>query len=245
MINRFINNKTIILLMLIVLLLILGYFVLGSRQNPYGDSVSIININQYTQGKKTNRDTLQFIQHSLYKTITLNTPDATANQLNDIAIREGTFSQNYNKDTKLNSVNFIVDIPSLRQSYDISYQWVDSGGNKRSIDEYGTVVKCLNKDRVIYKDFQCKDMFSETKKYADPIIEFLPHSTRNYKVTYNATRKSLEVEISLSAADIRSKREHEIIEKYKAEIRDWISSKKLNPDAYSNIYLSIKRASLY
>lgn len=217
-------------------------------KNQYGESVDIANLSTYTQGKPTDKDSIDLIKNYLYKIIKLNTPNSSPEKITDISIRDGSFSQEYAKDDKLHTVNFIVDIPSLKQSYNVSYQWIDSGGNRDSIGEYGTIVNCLKEGKVIYREFKCKDFFSEAArigKPTDPIFEFLPYSTTAYKVTYNTSRKTLDMKVYLSAADVRSGKEVEIIDKYKSEVREWIISKKLDPKNYENMHILIERSSIY
>lgn len=230
------------------------YFIYSSIQsskNPYGESAEIGNLSDFTKGKPVDSNTLNLIKASLYRTIKLNSPDSSPEKVTDIFVRDGSFSQEYTKEKKLHSVDFIVDIASLQQSYNISYQWVDSKDSAIYEDEYGTVVRCLKDDKVIYKDFKCKDVFTEMDRISklgmpnDPILKHLPYSTTSYKVAFNFERKTLDMKVYLSAADVRSGKEVEIIDKYKSEVRDWIISKKLDPKNYENIHITIERASIH
>lgn len=245
----YINNKTISILTLVAIITLVGtviYTTIQNQKNQYGDGVTIQNIKKFTKQQPSDKKTLDFIEHALFNTVKKNVPasDITASSIQDAAIRDGSFSYDYKKEHTLHTVTFIVDIPSLRQSYNVSYQWVDDKRHESARAEYGTIVSCIRDDaKKIYKEFQCVDMFTAPKA-ADPIIQYLPHTTTNVTVTYNLVRKSLEATIKLSAADERTGA-NAAIEQYKKEIRDWIASKNLNPDKYANTYYTVIHASLY
>lgn len=249
MTNRFVNNKTIGFLFIILCALTIGYFIASSliaTKNPYGDEIIINDLDTYTEGLPKNKDRLQFIQNRLYETVKINSPSARPGDITDTTVRKGSFSQEYKKEYKRHSVNFITDIPSLRQSYNISYQWLDPGQDSIYLDQYGTVVTCVKKDKAIYQDFSCKDLFEAQKThYEDPILEFLPYSSGTHKVTYNHVRRSLDIDIYIPAAYVRSGEENIAIDKAKAEISDWIRGHGLNPDNYPNPLYTITKASIY
>lgn len=247
--DRFINNKTIAFLFSIFSILMIGYFIVSSVQkakNPYGDEIIIHGIESHTKGLPTNNDRLQFIQNKLFETVKVSAPNTNLAVITDAAVRKGSFSQEYKKEHKKHTVDFIVDIPSLKLSYNISYQWVDPEGDRRYLDQYGTVVTCVKKDKAIYQDFPCKDLFEAQKThYDDPILEFLPYSSGTHKVTYNHVRRSLDIDIYIPAAYVRSGEENIAIDKAKAEISDWIRSHGLSPDNYPNPLYTITKASIY
>lgn len=146
----------VILIPLLLLLTIAAIWNASIYRNPYGYYLEIANLDEFTAGKPTNEDRLDFIKHSLYNNVSLNSDDEIENNsITDVLVREGSFSQVYDQD--VHTVKFIVDIQSLRQSYGVAYQWVDNEDLSDSLDEYGTRVSCLPSYKLIYDDFGCTD----------------------------------------------------------------------------------------
>lgn len=218
------------------------YFTTTKR---YEGSMEIQNLSQYTKGKPINQETLAYIKYDLFRVINQNTSSpAASNSIKDIMVRDNSFSQAHDKDKGLHSVNFIVDIASLNQSYRVSYQWVDRADQERSKDEWGTAVRCLSDgDQKIYPDFQCKDMFSQLDQPSDPIMQHLPHTTPYYKIILGSEPKTLQATIYTSAADERTNPDQAIAQ-YKTEINKWVDSLGLKHTDYKITYTLI-RASLY
>lgn len=240
------RNKILINSILLIMALVISvsaiYIIIESK-NSYGDSIKISNLDKYTKGRPKNKKSLDFIEYSLLNTVNNNLKeDVIGKSIQDALVRDKSFSQSFNDNTKVHEVKFIVDIKSLNQSYDISYQWSETDNNT-NLDEYGTLVKCLKKDKLIYGDFKCKDSISEISGIPDPIFEFLPYSTPNYRITYNLDYRSIDIEILTSAADERENPEAAIAS-YQQEAKEWIRSKGLDPNNY-NIGYSVTRASLH
>ena len=75
-------------------------------------------------------------------------------------------------------MTFILDIKSLKQSYDVSYGWTDTlDASNNSLTENISYVKCLPDNKLIYGDFNCVDFDSVIDTPSDPIIKHLPYST--------------------------------------------------------------------
>lgn len=236
--NHNIRKKIVVLFIIfwVILALVLIIFTIyNNSANKYGDYVEISNISNYIKYKPQDKNTMDFIKHNLLETIRLNTQNKTQpNSVKDIIVRDNSFQQNYDQTIDIYTVKFIVDIPSLSQSYLVNYQWSNKEDNIH-INENGTMVVCLPPQQLIYKEFNCKDSFSIQKGNVDPMVEFLPYSTFNYTVT--ATMKDndkvdLDVNMILYSSDTRDGNRDNAIAKYKTEIIDWIKSIKLNPDDY-------------
>lgn len=219
---------------------------IGEQKNKYGDEIVITNLNEETAGreKPSSSDVIDYIQSELLKIVNMNSEEEIKGRdITDATIREGTFVQEYDSDKDIYIVSFMVDIKSLSQSYQASYQWVKGDGLDEDIDEWGINVRCLPQDKLIYGDFGCQDMFSVMGN-DDSIINFLPHSTLNYRITFNsAVDNGLNIVIYTTAADERANGETAIIN-YKQEALDWIRSVGFDPLDYVIDY-SYNRASIY
>lgn len=251
------RKKTLIIFTVLVLFFlgttILLIFINRGNNNSYGEELTIANLSEYTKGRQSDKQSIEYIGHELFKTVNLNVSSpVTDNSVKDVRVRAGSFTQTFDDRTKVYTVSFIVDIQSLKQSYDVSYQWdASSSGNTEKLDEWGTVVKCLPKEKLLYGDFSCKDMFTELQGNTDPILNSLPHSTLDYNLTVaqgttgikGDQKLILDADLLLSAADVRSGRDAAIAA-YTQEVRDYITSLGLNPDSYTINY-TISESSPY
>lgn len=247
--NNLLRNKRFLTIGIcsVALLITAGLVWHFTSVRHYDGSMEIQNLSQYTRGKPSNPDTLNYIKYDLFRVINQNLDSpVAANSVKDVMIRNDSFSQDYDRDKGLHTVKFIIDIASLNQSYQVSYQWVDKPDQERSKDEWGTAVKCLSdKDQKVYPDFQCKDMFTQLdqRDQQDPIQRYLPHSTLYYKIILGTEKKTLRATIYTTAADERTNPE-QAIAAYKQEINQWIDSKGLKHTDYKISY-TLVRASVY
>lgn len=201
--------------------------------NKYGNGIGVNNYDKYASNLPVDRR--DSINATLYKIIKDNSKNGNIN-INDAAIRKDSAEYIYNKTTNINSGSFIIDIPSIKQSYLISYEW-SSDENNSNLSGYSATATCLSTDKLIYGDFNCKDNFSNSKNNIDrdPILNYLPYSTFNYTITasINSQNKAdLNVGMVLYSSDTRDGNRDNSINKYKTEIINWIKSKSLNPDNY-------------
>lgn len=249
------KNQLVLVISLVLIVVGFAVFILffnKANGNRYGEELTIANLGEYTKGHPRDKRSLEYIEHELFKTVNLNVSSpVTDNSIEDVRVRAGSFTQTLGDSTKVYTVSFIVDIQSLKQSYDVSYQWdASDSGNTEKLDEWGTVVKCLPKEKLLYGDFSCKDMFTELQGDTDSILNNLPHSTLDYNLTVaqgtpgvENQKLALDAELLLSAADVRSGRDAAIAA-YTQEVRDYITSLGLNPDSYTINY-TISESSPY
>lgn len=222
------------------------YWSLSSGQK--GGYLDISNLDKYTRGKPSDKDTLDYIKRSLYTTVNLNLREPVAsNSVKDILVRDGAFHQEASETKSAHIVTFIVDIESLKQSYQVNYSWpYDKNRGSDNIDERAVGVLCLPRDKLVFGDFKCKDLFTEEEVAPDPIFQYLPHSTLDYSVTYDseAERKTLVIDIKTSAGDERVDPKA-AIEAYQNEARQWLDSLEgINAKDYV-IHWTYSRSSLY
>ena len=109
-------------------LLIIAVYLYISTRSAYNNHLEIANLAEYTNGKPSDKKTLDYIKYDLYRVVNKSTNKAKANDsVKDIMIRKGSFSQTKNDKKGTHTVSFIVDIASLKQSYSVSYQWTNDG----------------------------------------------------------------------------------------------------------------------
>lgn len=239
-------KKRLFIIVISFVLLVVGvsafYWFINGRGNPEGDSLIIKNLGTYTQGKPSNKDTLNYIEHALFTTVNLNTnPPVKDKSVEDVMVRDGSFSQSYDKEKSIHTVKFIVDSESLRQSYDVSYQWSDRSKYSPDLDEWGTTVRCLPKDKVRYKDFTCRDMFSEMATTADdPLLaKILPYKGDFYAIRYYTGDKAgtvISIQIMINTTGERTKKQFGM---YKKEAENWLVSQGVDLNNYTLMYRNL------
>lgn len=171
--NQLMRRKRLIIIGFIVFVIILTICsVLLALRNPFGEEMTIANLSSQTKGRPLNRNTLQLIQHDLYNTIRQNYTGNVRiadNSLSDILVRDGSYSESYNQQTKTHSVSFIVDIASIKQSYRVSYIYSSENNvNESGENQYDNAVHCLPQDQMIYGYFYCNDVFTQMNNSNTP-----------------------------------------------------------------------------
>lgn len=174
--NKFSSRQKIIILFLILSLVFLSLiFILSSIfsfNNPYqGRQIEIQNLKEHPE-TAINPKTLNIIKNMIYRRLKENyKSDLDPKQINDAIIRDKTFSEEYNQKLDLHIGKFKLDIPSIKQSYGVMYQW---SKNPESLDQYDTDVYCLPKRELIYEEFECQDLFSSMRGGNDPVLKITP-----------------------------------------------------------------------
>jgi hypothetical protein len=203
----------------------------------------IKNLSTYTQGKPSNKNTVNYIEHAIFTTVNLNLDTPIQNKsIEDVLIRDGSFSQEYNNEKTIHTIKFIIDSESLKQSYDVSYQWADNDRYSLDLDEWGTTVRCLPKDKLIYKDFNCKDMFSEMSTTADDptLAKILPYRGDFYTIRYYAGDKKdstvISIQIMINTTGERTKKQFDV---YKKEALNWLVLEGVDLDNYELVYRNL------
>ena len=180
------------------------------------------------------------IKKELYQSLYVKIKDD--NKLNtyksDTIIREKSFSEKFNKNTKIYNDIFIIDIPSIKESFKIHLSWspdstVDLGYEYLNFS-------CLEKSEVIYNDFNCEKSLGLQKEIDDNIIKLLPYSTFHYSVALgNTTSEKIELKITiyLYSSDTRNSSRESAINKYKTDFQNWMNVNNLSSDNYKITYI--------
>ena len=73
----------------------------------------------------------------------------------ETVVRDGSMINFYDQENKIHYVNYIIDIPSLEQSYQAYHVWSDDTQNVVTGTDGLTGVMCLEPDQLIYGEFNC------------------------------------------------------------------------------------------
>lgn len=143
---------------MLVLIMWLISSALNHKSTPAGSGeisgVTVTNIGQYVNDLGST--TISTIQDTLYQRVLTNYKGAPTNHY-DAIVRPGTYTKqlnNYGVDDppeKVPSVTFMVDIPSVKESYSVSFSGGDSYPYKI------LYVVCPQPDQLMYGDFNCVD----------------------------------------------------------------------------------------
>lgn len=226
----FIGVTVAVLSLIILFITILsGVF----SKNPYGDSVTISNYGQKI--KNLPKDYENLITSMLYDMVRHNSSEnIKLTTIGNAVIRSGSDTQEASNGRVTGL--FIVDLESIKQSYRVQYEFsIDP--NNDTISGYPLLVSCLEKDELIYGNFDCKEVNSDLSQ-EDPIIGLLPYTTLTYEIkgTLNDSETvSLQVTVFLSSADYKTGVDA-AIEQRKQQVEAWIHSQNLDPTNYSITY---------
>lgn len=232
------NRRTIFIALLVgfivAIVIIIGFYI-ASLNNDNKERISIKNYSEYVKNlPSSEREALETM---LYRTVSNNLDDdEKIKSINDAYIRNDSYSQDYKDDAY--TTTFIVDIESIKQSYKLQSVYANYNNETVNLD-YTQLVLCLEKDKLKYGDFNCKDRISDENglSRSDPILEYLPLSTLDYTVSIDTSSKDLKLIAKLILTEVDYKLGvDDAVAEYKEKLRTWFESKDLNIDDYSITY---------
>lgn len=200
-------------------------------------------IGNYEQETKLPVQQKENVEESILNAVNINLPNGVnTKDIRDIIIRQGSGEQTHNEKTDVYTGSFIIDIASLKQSYLVSYQYTGTPDNLGLVSGSPIAVKCLPADKLIYGDFKCTDMFQQQSEGIDPIIGSLPYDSLSFSASPGGKdtqdRQIIIVKLDIPQIDLKgnaaSKRE--VVQMYKKEFTDWVSSKGLDSTSYTIEY---------
>lgn len=239
LINAIVKYRKLIIVSLIIsfILIFAAIFIRLTNSNqptPNSDekpkTVNISNLDNY-QKNQPPESVSNVIFQELYRTINYNLTQTRFDSyddyltkgnlsdmtITDINIRDRSYQENINQKTGATTVKYIVDIPSLQQSYQIYYRYQP---NEKSTPEtvYGPLVSCPTPSQLIYDQSNCLDsaIYNEdgtnppilNSTYADRFLTRITPYTAliQNKITYTATAKTKDsepyIEITFNACDV-------------------------------------------
>jgi hypothetical protein len=129
----------------------------GARPAP--TTTTINGLSEQAENLPDNRVAL--IEENLFDTIKMSTPNVDAN-VTDTTIRDGTYKQTLSDPGKqIYFTTFIVDIPSLKQSYRVEDYYSPLPAQVSGLFDYATLILCLDKKDLIYGEFNCTDRIKQ------------------------------------------------------------------------------------
>ena len=82
-------------------------------------------------------------------------------QVNDATIRDNSYMQTISDyERMIYKTTFIVDIPSIKQSYKVQDMYSPMPVEKTQLYDYTTQVICLDEAQLVFGNFNCQDRFT-------------------------------------------------------------------------------------
>ena len=225
--------------LLIAIGVIVSVLVYNANKNPYGESVSISGYDEKV--KNLPEKYKDSITAALLDSINNNSEkEIKSSDVTDAAIRSGSDKQDEIRRGSDYTGSFIVDIPSLRQSYTVQYSYSADPDSPLNAG-YPVLVDCVPEKDVIYDDFKCIGTLSEENaEVQDPLVSYLPYSTLSYKVWADITSGDLEINADLRIPSVDLSGDEAtrrmVVAHYKKSVTDWITSKDLDASRYTINY---------
>lgn len=149
--------------------------------NPYGKDIRIRNFSEYFSGIP--RSTRNELFANLYKITEINNQNPKL-RVRDAKIRaDSVVIRDYPSDN-ISYGEFIVDIPSLEQSYRGSFSWSKDPEKNASMNDHNNLITCLADFDLIYDSFGCLNIVTDNPYYTlagkYPILRLLPLNVSNY-----------------------------------------------------------------
>lgn len=110
------------------------------------------------------REEILNIQRQIGYTLRLN---KVSGDHGDIVIRKNSYRQTMtNADKLIYQTDFIIDLPKVKQSYQVKDSYSPLPAETSGLYDYTTLILCLDKSQIIYDDFNCNDRIkSEQRGY--------------------------------------------------------------------------------
>ncbi|MBQ3294714.1 hypothetical protein IJG98_03270 [Candidatus Saccharibacteria bacterium] len=229
------NSRPLLIVTFILITTALIIFLvtsLSSSNNPYGDFTSISGLS-FVSG--LSKDYKNLITSQLYNTISSNLSDSSATPTSGAKVRRKSIT--YNDTDTIHSASFIVDIPSIKQSYRVSAEWSSS---KTATSGYPVVVRCLGStDEIIYPNFSCTDVFSDAVGSTLPLITYLPYYSNNFSLVatdLTGEKPKIEATILIHSYETAFSERNQKATLVKNDILDFIKNTNSNIEDYDITY---------
>lgn len=154
--EKLLQNKKFLFFIIITLTVLLIVIFIFAFSKPQENVVIIDNLDKYTQIPTAQKDE---VQKMLYSYV------IRQNEINAVESKKtfhGIIRDNSPQTTTLNSnnidvhsIDFILDIPELKYSYQTQFYWTKELSTSTDIDLGAVKIYCLPEDESIYPNFNC------------------------------------------------------------------------------------------
>ncbi len=169
------------------------------------------------------------IRHSLTETVLLNTPNLDSSGTKAI-VRDGSLKIASFDHYGFSNFSVIVDLPDLRQSYQIFYKYPVASDSGDTTDNNPRTVLCLDDNYdIIYPEFDCKAAYPpETRRQI--ASDYLKFFDFDYFSAYIEPKNPSTIVISPS---VSYDNDDETKARYIDEVKSAVESLGLSPDSFT------------
>lgn len=219
-----------LMIILVVTGLVIFWIINYQRTLAENQMTKIDNIGDYAKGiSKVSQEALA---RALYSRIRENLGEDQKVPTGGAKIRIGTYNEEEQNDGE-NYSRFVVDIKSVRQSYQMGMAW--SKYKNVDLGNYYVEINCVPDDQVIYDDFQCKKIDTELPGEVGNPIAVLPYTKldeKTGKVEYDIRMMGDFLMISYQACG------NETLKKeYETSAREWLEEQGTDFERYTLRYI--------
>ena len=108
------------------------------------------------------REEILNIQRQIGYTLRLN---KVSGDHGDIIIRKNSYRQTMtNADKLIYQTDFIIDLPKVKQSYQVKDSYSPLPAETSGLYDYTTLILCLDRSQLIYGDFNCNDRIKSERR---------------------------------------------------------------------------------
>ena len=175
------------------------------------------------------------ISLSLASTIEQNTTNLNLNTAK-VVIREDSIAKKEFTQRGFTALSFIVDIPTLEQSYQVYYKYPNNAANDRTTENPSAILCLEDETQIIYPDFKCRSSYPEDirQKIATDYIRFMEFD--DFSITLDDNDPT---QININPINDVS---DGINESYISQVKASIQALGVSPDLFK--YHIIKKADL-
>jgi hypothetical protein len=224
----------------LIVISILIYSNIQSRINPYDEYIKINNLSREIRNLPNN--VIFDIENELFKVVSFNNESVDHKNIS-ADIRQGSIVTRHDTEFDINSGNFIVDIPLLKQSYGIHFEWSRTTGNT-GLSGYPILAYCLPESDLIFGHFPCIDVSTEEdlSHIDDRILSFLPFANTSFSIRSNGvidnSKYNLQIQLNIEAMfiSVDGTPDPTIFNNLKQKVANWFTERSLDINNYNITY---------
>ena len=160
--------------------------------------------NEDTISSVVPKEYIESFKETLWELISNNVPNADRSVVDDIVVRDDSYEEIV--EGKAKSVNFIIDIDSIKQTFMVSIGWSEDSD---SSPDNNIGISCPPKNKMKYPETVCYGMYNNTYS----LDLYLPHSVYpegyeddggiapNYMITGDEYNETLDIMVSTCDAE--------------------------------------------
>ena len=223
----------------VILIIVLSIVLKGDPKNQFGNIIKIQNYSEKVKNLSPDmRDAMESYLYNIVEKNSNGTIDPS--KVTDAYIRKDSDSQIHSQSINLYSGDFIIDIESIKQSYQTQYSYSDDAANT-NVGGNPVVISCIPVEQLKYNDFGCTDFVTEQAGSNDTILQYLPYENFSYRITPDETQTDklvLNVSFTIPDSDLKGDlaSKQAVLALYKKQVNDWIVSKGDDPEKYTFTY---------